>query len=174
MMQLLRKQAQAVVMPHPAAQRLSGGAAAAETPARSSFAVARRDVALAYRGQDTVQRLSLSQLGVRTAIDEAVDIEGQIVSATSVAIKGRLKGELRVRGETGLAVIFPGARVEGRVRARYVWLAGELSGRVECQRLLVLPGGRLDGDSVCESLEIKHGAEYFPSSASKEPFRDDV
>lgn len=168
-MQLLRKSAEAVVMPHPAASRLSGGAA----PVTRAPAPARRDVALAYRSQDIVQRLSLSQLGVKTAIDEAMDIEGDLCASTSVAIKGRLKGSIVLRGDSALLVVFPGARIEGRVRSRYVWLAGEIVGRVECQRLLVLPGGRFAGDSVCESLEIKHGAEYFPTSTSKEPFRVD-
>lgn len=131
---------------------------------------ARRDVALAYRSQDVVQRLSLSALGVRTVIDEGVEIEGDVHSTTSVSIKGRLRGTLHIRGESGLVIIFPGAHVEGKVRARYVWLAGELHGKVECQRLLILPGGHFAGDSVCETLEVKHGGDYFPKTATKEQF----
>lgn len=136
----------------------------------SSTLPARRDVALAYRSQDMVQRVSLSGFGVRTVLDEGMEIEGDVRSTTSVAVKGRLCGTLHVRGDSGLAIIFPGARVEGKVRSRYVWLAGELRGKVECQRLLILPGGHFAGDSVCETLEIKHGGDYLPTTATKERF----
>ena len=136
----------------------------------SSALPVRRDVALAYRSRDVVQRISLSGFGVRTVLDEGMEIEGDIKSTTSVAVKGRLRGTLHVSGDSGLVIIFPGGRIEGKARSRFVWLAGELRGRVECQRLLILPGGCFFGDSVCETLEVKHGGEYWPTSATKERF----
>lgn len=132
--------------------------------------VRNRSVALAYRSSEQVRRIGLSDFGVRTIIDEALDVQGSIKGTSSVAIKGSLTGDIVVAGDSGLVVIFPGAVVKGRVRARFVWLAGRLEGRVECSRLLALAGGHFSGESVCETLEIRHGAEYLPTLALKEPF----
>jgi len=131
-----------------------------------------RDLAVAVRDGSGVMRrpFSLTDLGVRNVIDESSTLEGSWASSASVAIKGQVKGEVRVRGDSALIIVYPGAKVEGLLRARYLWIAGEVSGRLECQRLLVLPGGVFQGESQFESIEIKHGADYFPSASSKQAF----
>jgi len=125
-----------------------------------------RQLAVSYRANCIL----LSDLGVKTVIDADMEVEGNIRSTTSVAIKGRIKGEVRVTGDSALIFLFPGSRVDGLVRARYVWIAGEVQGRVECKRLLILSDGKFCGESVCESLEVKHGGEYFPTHTARETF----
>lgn len=131
-----------------------------------------RDLSVAVRnGRGVVHRpLSLTDLGVRNVIDESATVEGTIVSTSSVLIKGHVKGEVRVRGESALIIVYPGAKVEGLLRARFLWIAGEVSGRLECQRLLMLPGGSFHGEVQFESIEIKHGADYLPTSSMKQEF----
>jgi cytoskeletal protein CcmA (bactofilin family) len=133
---------------------------------------ATRDLAVAVRdGSGVMHRpFSLTDLGVRNVIDESGAFEGSWVSSTSFAIKGQVKGDVRVRGDSALIIVYPGAKVEGLLRARFLWIAGEVSGRLECQRLLMLPGGRFEGESQFESIEIKHGADYFPCTSSKQEF----
>jgi len=131
-----------------------------------------RDLAVAVRGGrgEVYRPFSLTDLGVRNVIDESATFEGTFVSTSSVLIKGSVKGEVRVRGESGLIIVYHGAKVEGLLRARFVWIAGEFSGRLECQRLLMLPGGLFQGESQFESIEIKHGADYLPTSSVKQEF----
>lgn len=129
-----------------------------------------REVAIAYRNDEIVQRISLSAMGVRGIIDVGTEVTGDILATSSMGIRGTLNGSLEVRSDAGLVVVFPGARVSGTIRARFVWLAGNHDGTVECQRLLVLPGGCFTGGSICETLEVKHGGDYLPRTATKQHF----
>lgn len=150
------------------------GAAQAAQPLVPSVASrppsALRSVALAYRSNDLVERVSLTSLGVRSIIDAEMQVAGDIASGSSVAIKGGLDGSLQVTGDSGLVVILPGAQVRGKIRARFVWIAGHHEGRLECQRLLMLPGGVFRGDCTFETIEVKHGADFLPATTAKVEF----
>ncbi|MCX8016301.1 MAG: polymer-forming cytoskeletal protein [Rhodocyclaceae bacterium] len=145
---------------------------AAEAAGREVVAASAQGLAVLQRDEERARAgtITLSGLGVRSMIDAGLEVQGSIDARSSVAIKGTLRGELHVHGEDALAVVFPGGSIYGTLRARYVWLAGLLEGKLICQRLLILPTGVFRGESVCETLEVKHGGEYFPASTVCQPY----
>jgi cytoskeletal protein CcmA (bactofilin family) len=74
----------------------------------------------------------------------------------SVRIEGQLSGEVVAKGTVHIG---EGARVEAKVRAAFVVVAGNFKGEVRCdERLELTPKGRVEGDIVTKSLTISEGA----------------
>jgi cytoskeletal protein CcmA (bactofilin family) len=74
----------------------------------------------------------------------------------SVRIEGQVSGEVVAKGTVHIA---EGARVEAKVRAAFVVVAGSFKGEVRCdERLELTPKGKVEGDIVTKSLTISEGA----------------
>jgi cytoskeletal protein CcmA (bactofilin family) len=81
---------------------------------------------------------------------------GTLRSRGSLQIFGQIEGDLEASDEIFVA---EGARVNARIAARIVVVAGLVEGTVECSgRLEVLPTGRVSGDVTAPSLVVHEGA----------------
>lgn len=115
-----------------------------------------------------MSNITVTVAPARTApTDASIDDRSSIVSIGS-AWQGNLKieGSVRIDGELsgeveagGTVIVSEGARVDARVRANFVVIAGQFQGRVECSdRLEILPTGRVIAELSTNSLVIHEGA----------------
>ncbi|MFL6592610.1 MAG: polymer-forming cytoskeletal protein [Luteimonas sp.] len=104
--------------------------------------------AVPRRAADTQAKESL--------IASDLTIEGKIEGTGHVRIAGRFKGDVNVQGDL---TIEPGAKLTGGVRAKRVFIAGELEGNIEgAMRVELLEGGVLVGDVKAGSLTVAAGS----------------
>ena len=104
--------------------------------------------AVPRRAADTQAKESL--------IASDLTIEGKIEGTGHVRIAGRFKGDVNVQGDL---TIEAGAKLTGGVRAKRVFIAGELEGNIEgATRVELLEGGVLVGDVKAGSLTVAAGS----------------
>jgi cytoskeletal protein CcmA (bactofilin family) len=83
-------------------------------------------------------------------------IEGKIQGAGHIRIAGRFKGDVQVDGDLTIEL---GAKVSGGVRARRVFMAGELEGNIEsAERVELLPSAVMSGDIKAGTVTVAAGA----------------
>jgi cytoskeletal protein CcmA (bactofilin family) len=89
-----------------------------------------------------------------TSVDADAQFEG-ILSGKDAQILGRFKGEILV---TGKLAIGEGARVEAKVTADTVEIAGSFRGELSTRALILLDKARVDGSVEARSLSVRDGA----------------
>ena len=89
-----------------------------------------------------------------TSVDADAEFEG-ILSGKDAQILGKFKGEIMV---TGRLVIGEGARVDAKVTADTVEIAGAYKGELSTRALVLLDKGRVDGSVEAKSLSVRDGA----------------
>ncbi len=93
-----------------------------------------------------------------TFFDEGCKLDGKLIIETSIQIDTEFRGAIEC-AET--VTIGPEAAVEGRIRARSVFVLGAVKGDIEASREVVLHGaGRLHGDVKTPSFVIERGAFF--------------
>jgi len=90
-----------------------------------------------------------------TSVDADAEFEG-ILSGKDAQILGKFKGEILV---TGKLVIGEGARVDAKVTADTVEIAGAFKGDLSTRALVLLEKGRVDGSVEAKSLSVRDGAQ---------------
>jgi cytoskeletal protein CcmA (bactofilin family) len=75
-------------------------------------------------------------------------LEGSIESSTDVAI-----------GETG--------SFDGNIRARHVVVSGYVHGKIECERLEIVPKGKVFGEVLSQEFVIEPGGQFIGESHIK-------
>jgi cytoskeletal protein CcmA (bactofilin family) len=78
-----------------------------------------------------------------------------ILSGKDAQILGRFKGEIMV---TGKLVIGEGARVDAKVTADTIEIAGAFRGELATRALILLDKARVDGSVETKSLSVRDGA----------------
>jgi cytoskeletal protein CcmA (bactofilin family) len=99
-----------------------------------------------------------------TVIDAQADIEGRL-KGKDVVIHGRFKGDIAVSGRL---VIAEGAKVEAKVAADSLEVAGELTGEVKSRALTLAEKARVQGTVDARVLVVREGAWLSGSVASGE------
>jgi cytoskeletal protein CcmA (bactofilin family) len=89
-----------------------------------------------------------------TVIDAHADIEGTL-KGKDAQILGRFRGNIEL---TGRLVLGEGARVDAKVVADAVEVAGELKGELKARSLSVLERGRVEGTIDAQRLAMREGA----------------
>jgi len=96
--------------------------------------------------------------GLNTFVAEGTRFQGTIEVRGDVQIDGHVEGTVE---STGSVIVGEPAVVSGEVRAREATVAGRLRGRITGrERVVLLPGCRLEGDVHAASFKIEDGA-YF-------------
>jgi cytoskeletal protein CcmA (bactofilin family) len=85
------------------------------------------------------------------------ELRGTLCAAADLAIDGRVVGDVEVRGEVTIGAA---AEVEGTVHARFVRVAGKVTGPVVAEeRVEILPGGSVSGDLTSPHVVVSDGAD---------------
>jgi cytoskeletal protein CcmA (bactofilin family) len=93
-----------------------------------------------------------------TIVGADVRIKGNLKSPAEIKIFGQVKGE--VNSETTV-FIGEGARIEGNISARNIFISGEVTGNVKAEEKLELAStARLQGDVQTPDLVIESGAKF--------------
>jgi cytoskeletal protein CcmA (bactofilin family) len=89
-----------------------------------------------------------------TIIDAQADVEGTL-RGKDAHVLGRFRGQIEL---TGRLVLGESARVEAKVTADTVEVAGEYKGELKARSLSVLEKGRVDGTIDAQRLAMREGA----------------
>jgi cytoskeletal protein CcmA (bactofilin family) len=89
-----------------------------------------------------------------TTIDTQADVEGTL-KGKDAQVLGRFRGQIEL---TGRLVLGEGARVEARVVADVVEIAGDFKGDLKARALTLLEKGRVDGTVDAQRLSVREGA----------------
>ena len=104
--------------------------------------------AVPRRAADTQAKESL--------IASDLTIEGKIEGTGHVRIAGRFKGDVNVQGDL---TIEAGAKLTGGVRAKRVFIAGELEGNIDSASQVELTNsGAVHGDLKADTLTVAAGS----------------
>ena len=91
-------------------------------------------------------------------ISRNVKIEGEIRGEENLHIDGRIKGAVRINGDI---LIGNAGIVEAEIEAENVVIQGQVNGNVTArQQLEIWPSGKLFGDCMARSIDIKEGAVF--------------
>ncbi|HEX6739717.1 MAG TPA: polymer-forming cytoskeletal protein [Vicinamibacteria bacterium] len=90
-----------------------------------------------------------------TLIDAKAEVEGTLIGK-DVQVLGRFKGEIEISGRL---VVGEGGRVEARVTADAVEVAGDLKGDLKTRSLVLLEKARVDGNLDAQILAVREGAQ---------------
>ena len=89
-----------------------------------------------------------------TVIDAQADIEGTL-RGKDAQVLGRFRGQIDL---TGRLVLGEGAKVDAKVTADAVEIAGEFKGELKARSLSVLERGRVEGTIDAQRLAMREGA----------------
>jgi cytoskeletal protein CcmA (bactofilin family) len=90
-----------------------------------------------------------------TLIDAKAEVEGTLIGK-DVQVLGRFKGEIEISGRL---VVGEGGRVEARVTADAVEVAGDLRGDIKTRSLVLMDKARVDGNLDAQTLSVREGAQ---------------
>lgn len=93
-------------------------------------------------------------MDANTVIDTQSDFEGTL-RGKDAQVLGRFRGEIEL---TGRLVMGEGSRVEAKVTADVVEIAGEFKGELKARSLSVLEKGRVEGTIDAQRLAMREGA----------------
>jgi cytoskeletal protein CcmA (bactofilin family) len=96
--------------------------------------------------------------GEVTVLGQGASLEGNIVSAGSLRIDGKVKGQINADGDI---VISPQSSVEADIKAENATVAGKFKGNIIVKgRAELARGGRVDGNITCKTLVVQEGAIF--------------
>jgi cytoskeletal protein CcmA (bactofilin family) len=102
-----------------------------------------------------------------TLIDAAADVEGTLKGADA-RILGRFKGDVAL---TGRLLMGEGSRVEARMAADSVEIAGEFKGEVSARSVTLTEKARVQGSVEAQVLVVRDGAQLNGAVSSGGPVK---
>jgi cytoskeletal protein CcmA (bactofilin family) len=103
-------------------------------------------------------RRRMADDGEVTVLGQGASLEGNIVSAGSLRIDGKVKGQINADGDI---VISPQSSVEADIKAENATVAGKFKGNIIVKgRAELARGGRVDGNITCKTLVVQEGAIF--------------
>lgn len=105
-----------------------------------------------------------------TIIGSDTHLVGNLTLSDSLHLDGRIDGDIQSEGDV---TIGQSGRLEGEIRARRVLISGQVSGRIDAERLEIVAGGTVEGNVVTVDLVIEPGGRFNGSSEIRsEPSRE--
>ncbi|MBL0712964.1 MAG: polymer-forming cytoskeletal protein [Desulfosarcina sp.] len=92
----------------------------------------------------------------QTVIAECYTIKGRIHGQGQVEIRGRMEGNLEIRGRV---LIHAAASVQGEIKTEILEIDGHVEGRLEIsQQLRLGPTARFEGSAAAVCIDMAEGA----------------
>jgi cytoskeletal protein CcmA (bactofilin family) len=93
-----------------------------------------------------------------TIVGQGASLEGNIVSAGSLRVDGKVKGQINADGDV---IISPQSQVDADIKAENVTVAGKFTGNIVVKGTAELTrGGRVDGNVTSKTLVVQEGAIF--------------
>ena len=93
-----------------------------------------------------------------TIVGQAATLEGTVLSAGSLRIDGKVKGQIQADGDV---ILSPQSHVEADITAENCTVAGQFKGNVVVKGTAELTrGGRIDGNITCKTLIVQEGGIF--------------
>jgi cytoskeletal protein CcmA (bactofilin family) len=89
-----------------------------------------------------------------TLIDSSSDIEGKL-TGKDARVQGRFRGDIDISGRLQLA---DGCKVDAKVKADAIEIAGEFQGELVARSLVLLEKARVSGTINAQTLSVREGA----------------
>ena len=103
-------------------------------------------------------RRRMADDGEVTVLGQGASLEGNIVSAGSLRIDGKVKGQINADGDVAIS---PQSSVEADIKAENATVAGKFKGNIIVKgRAELARGGRVDGNITCKTLVVQEGAIF--------------
>lgn len=100
--------------------------------------------------------------GEMTVIGVGARLEGNLISAASLRIEGKIKGQVTAEGDV---VVAPEAQIDADIRAKNITIAGNYKGNVTAAgRLELSSTASVQGNLSCQSLVVQEGAKFSGQS----------
>jgi cytoskeletal protein CcmA (bactofilin family) len=110
---------------------------------------------------------SMASAGEMTVIGVGARLDGNLISAASLRIEGRVAGQVNAEGDV---IVAPEAEVEADIKATNVTVAGICRGNVTASgRLELASTARVEGNLSCGSLVVAEGAFFAGQSIMEAP-----
>jgi len=95
---------------------------------------------------------------LETIIGTGVNLEGNFVAEGNIVIRGHVKGSVETKSDLKIEA---GSTVEADVKAKNVFLAGEIKGNIKVEeRVSLASSARLLGNIDCKFLSVEDGAVF--------------
>lgn len=91
----------------------------------------------------------------QTVIDAHADIEGRL-TGKDARVHGKFRGDIELTGRLHLA---DGCKVDAKVKADAVEIAGEFHGDLVARSLVLLEKARVSGTVNAQGLSVREGAQ---------------
>ena len=93
-----------------------------------------------------------------TVLGAGATLEGNIVSAGSLRIDGKIKGQISADGDV---IVSPQSQVDADIKAENVSVAGKFKGNITVSGKVELArGGRVDGNITSKVLVVQEGGIF--------------
>jgi len=99
--------------------------------------------------------------GGSTIISSGTQLDGSLTLTDNLHIDGKFEGDIESKADVALG---DEGRFVGTIRARNVFVSGQLKGRVTADRLEIVAGGAVDGEIEVCNLVIEPGGQFNGSS----------
>ena len=91
----------------------------------------------------------------QTLIDASADLEGRL-TGKDARVHGRFRGDIELTGRLHLA---DGCKVDAKVKADAVEIAGEFQGDLVARSLVLFEKARVSGTVNAQGLSVREGAQ---------------
>jgi cytoskeletal protein CcmA (bactofilin family) len=113
------------------------------------------EIDMGFFGQSDATATSSGEI---TVITEGLTISGDIATNDNVYVNGIIKGRILSKGEIAVG---PKGRIEGDVVANCLRVSGYVDGNVDCDKIHILPTGKVVGKLISGTLEIHPGGYLY-------------
>jgi cytoskeletal protein CcmA (bactofilin family) len=90
-----------------------------------------------------------------TLVDAAADFEGKL-TGKDARIQGRFKGDIQLTGKLHLV---EGCKVDAKMKADAIEIAGEFQGELTARTLVLLEKAKVSGTVTAQALAVREGAQ---------------
>jgi cytoskeletal protein CcmA (bactofilin family) len=90
-----------------------------------------------------------------TLVDAAADFEGKL-TGKDARIQGRFKGDIQLTGRLHLV---EGCKVDAKLKADTIEIAGEFQGELVARSLVLLEKAKVSGTVTAQAIAVKEGAQ---------------